>query len=192
VSPVEFIEQPQGTPSVYVESALGVGYCTPSDVASLNKARAIGTGQGQPTLLDLQTYILMGAGQINAILVNKGYSVPVNVASWPEAAAILNLANAEGAYYYMERAAPNSAHLELASQAWDAAKEMLADAKFVLNADMDQQRSEPRGPWVTMQPTGQTYDPFLDQFAGAGGDGMGGPAGLNSPQNPYFSRQQKF
>jgi hypothetical protein len=159
-----------------------MAYCTPSDVASLNKARAIGQGDN-PTLQDLQGYILMSAGEIDAILINKGYSVRVKTASWPEAATLLNGVNARGALALMEEASPSSTILDRSQAVWEAAKKMLSDAKTVLNADMDVQRSEPRGPWVTFEPTGETFDPmFRSRDWG----------GTNSARNPYFSRQQQF
>lgn len=159
-------------------------YCTRSDVASLNKARVIGSGNN-PTLDDVDVYISMTAAEIDSILVNKGYVVPVNVASSPETGALLNAINAKGAYWMMEEASPNSPNLDRARAAWEAAKKMLADAKFVLNAPQDVQRSEPRGPWVTFQPTGEVFDPM---FSHPGAP----PSPHNNPRNPYFSRQQRF
>lgn len=169
-----------------------MAYCTASDVASLNRARVIGVGQGQPGLADVQTYIDMTAGEIDAILVFKGYTVPVNVASWPEAGALLRIANAKGGVAMMEEAAPQSPNLDRFQKAWDAAKEMLADAKFVMNADMDVERSEPRGPWSTLTPSGRTFDPTNGGLYGFKGDGLSSyPAG-NNPRDPFFSRQQRF
>ncbi len=188
--PIEFFELPQGAPSeAYITEA--EGYCSVADVQALNWARTIGQGSN-PGVAQVQTYIEMAAGDIDAILVTKGYSIPVNVGSWPDAGRVLNAINARGAVAMMEEASPNSPNLDRALAAWEAAKKMLADAKFVLNADMDQARSEPRGPWITYTPTGQTYDPMLQEIGGCYGDGMGGPAGLNNPALPYFSRQQRF
>ena len=183
MSAIEFFEQPQGVPSV-TQYTPGYGYCTPSDVASLNRARAAAIGVGNnPTFQDLQGYILMTAGEIDAILTNKGYTVPVNSASYPAAGALLNMVNAKGAYAMMEEASPSSQNLDRALAAWEAAKKMLADAKFVLDAPQDMARSEPRGPWVTTQPTGRVYDPTFGKRESGHSD---------NPRDPYFSRQQQF
>jgi len=180
--PIEFFEIPQGAPSI-AQAQFGVGYCTPSDVAAMNKARIIGQGQN-PTLTDVDTYILMAAGQLDAILVNKGYDVPVNTASYPETAGLLAWANATGAWQLMEEASPNSPNIDRAQAAFDAAKKMLADAKFVMELPMEQARSEPRGPWLTFRPTGATYDPMLDELHYS--------SPTNDPRNSYFSRQQQY
>ena len=190
MSPVEFFEIPQGVPSL-VPAATGTAYCSASDVASLNKARTIGAGNN-PTVSDIDGYILMCAGQIDGILTNKGYAVPVNTASYPETAGLLGWANATGAWAMMEEASPDSPNIDRARQAWEQAKKMLSDATTVFDLPLNQARSEPRGPWITLQPTGQVYDPGLTSVGGQYGDGMGGPAGQNSPQNPYFSRQMRF
>lgn len=178
MSAIEFFEQPQGTPSQTTFTP-AYGYCTPSDVASLNKPRAaaIGVG-GNPTLTDIQGYIVMTAGEIDAILTSKGYQVPVNSASSPAAGALLNSLNAKGAYALMEEASPNSPNLDRARQAWEAAMKMLSDANFTLDAAMNLERSEPRGPWVTTQPSGRTYDPMF--------------GGRCNRQDPYFSRSQRY
>src|SRR5258707_570094 len=132
-----------------------MGYCPPSDVASVNKARVQGAGQN-PTAADVATYINLTAGDIDAVLVNKGYSVPVNVGSWPEAGAFLQGINIKGAVWMQEAAVNNNADVrDKAKAAYDEALKLLGDAKFVLNADMDVQRSEPRGPYLTFQPTGR-------------------------------------
>lgn len=165
-----------------------MSYCTASDVASVNKARVMGQGQN-PTASDVTTYINLAAGEIDAILVNKGYSVPVNAASWPEAGAFLQSVNVKGAVAMSETAQPtNPDARDKAKAAYDAALKMLSDAKFTLNADLDVQRSEPRGPWVTFTPDGRVYDPMFNQD---GRDGISSGQG-NNPQDPYFSRGQRF
>lgn len=177
--PIEFFDLPQGTPSV-TPVATSTGYCSASDVASLNKARTLGVGQN-PTVTDVNGYIEMTAGEIDAILVGKGYQVPVNTASYPEAEGILGWANATGAWAMMEQASPNSPNIDRARAAWDAAKKMLADAKFVMNLPMDDTRADPRGPWVTSHPTGRTFDPTATR-----------DIYHNNPADPYFARGMRF
>lgn len=183
--PVQFFELPagQGSP-VVTQVATITGYCTASDVASLNKARQIGQGNN-PTLTDVNGYIEMTAGQIDAILVNKGYSVPVNTASNPEAEGLLSWVNATAAWKMMEEASPNSPNIDRAARAADAAMKMLADAQFVMDLPMNQARAEPRGPWITFTPTERVFDP---QDAEIGFRN----SGCNDPSLPLFSRSMRF
>lgn len=168
-----------------------MSYATPSDVASLNKARVFGVGNN-PTVTDVTGYCTMVAGTIDSVLLSKGYSVPVNTASYPEAAGLLQWINATGAWVMMEEASPNSVNVDRAKAAYDAAIKMLSDAKFVMDLPMNTARADVRAPWVTFQPTGQTYDPtFGGGGNAAGGDGISGGGG-NNPANPFFSRQLRF
>jgi hypothetical protein len=168
----------------------GSPYCSIPDVAALNWARAIGVASN-PGNSQVQTYINMVAGEIDAVLIRHGYLVPVNIASYPDAARMLNTVNAKGAVWMMEEASPSSPNLDRAKAAYDAAMKMLADAQFVMNAAMDTTRSEPRAPWITYQPTGDTYDPQLENLGGYSGDGISS-GGRNQRSNPYFSRSQQF
>lgn len=153
-------------------------YATPSDVASLNKSLIFGVGRN-PTASDIAGYINMVAGEIDSILVSKGYDVPVNVASWPEAGALLNSVNARGGLAMFEEAAPVAPNVDRSKKAYDAALKMLADAQFVFDADLEEARSEPRGPYVTYQPSGRTFDP-LDHCR------------EQDRSLPFFSRSMRF
>lgn len=192
--PVEFFELPQGTPSVTaVVGSPTVGYCTPSDVASLNKARAAAWGtQGQVATTDVDGYILMVAGQIDAVLVNKGYSVPVNTASFPEVEGLLCYVNAQGAAWMVEEASPNSPNIDRVKTAFDAAMAMLASAKFTLDVPVDEARAEPRGPWVTFTPPDGVFDPQLRHLGGVAGDGISSGCVTNRRSLPFFSRGMQF
>ena len=136
------------------------GYTSLTQVAARNAARTL-TASSVPNIGQVQQFIMLSAGEINAILVNKGYQVPVNMASSPDAGQLLQSINTAGAYWMMEEAAPNSPNLDRAAAAWESAKKMLADSAFVLDAPQDQDRTEPRGPWVTFQPSGRHYDPTV-------------------------------
>ncbi len=127
-----------------------MSYCTVADVQSLNKARVIGA-QGQPTTSDVQGYINMVAGEIDAILTDKGYAVPIPPI-YPEAIAYLNAINATGAWHLMERSSQTSPNLDRAKAAWDTAIAKLVAAKSVMDVPKDVQRAEPRGPGVTPSP----------------------------------------
>lgn len=197
--PIEFFDLPQGTPSsTPVDGTTGttiVGYCGASDVASLNKPRAVAWNTPQNvTTSDVNGYIIMIAGQIDAVLVNKGYSVPVNTASFPEVEGLLAYVNAQGAAYMVEEASP---HVEPGSAdrvkaAFDAAMAMLESASFTLNVPVDVQRSEPRGPFITYTPPGRTFDPTAGggQFSGDGISRGGGCHG--NPADPFFTRGMRF
>jgi hypothetical protein len=144
-----------------------MAYAAVSDVQALNVARVIGA-QGQPTASQVGVYLNMAAGEIDAILVDKGYEVPVNVASYPEAAAYLNAINAKIAWHMMEAASANSPNLDRAHAAASEAKQALVAARAVMDVPKDVLRAEPRGPGVT--PTPQ----------------------LAFGNRPYFTRHQRF
>lgn len=157
-------------------------YCSVLDVQARTANRPV-TASSLPSIAQVQQFVIDAAAEINAILVNKGYLIPIVSASNPDAFALLHSANVTGGWAMMELASPQSINKDAAAKAWEAAKMMLSDQKFVLNAPMDQQRGEPRGPWVTTQPTGETYDPmFGHQFNRRDGN----------PANPYFSRQARY
>ena len=172
--------QRQLTPAEYPPPAVqGLPpYCSVIDVQGRNAARPV-TPTSVPNIAQVQGFIGDVSAEINAILINKGYSIPIVSASNPDAFALLHSMNVSGAHALTEKAAPNSPNLKAAEAAWEAAQKMLNSASFTLNAPMDQERSEPRGPWITTQPTGRTYDPLVGARRGA-------------PRDPFFSRQQKW
>jgi hypothetical protein len=143
-------------------------YCTPSDVASLNRARVMGAGTNQPNASDVQVMINMVGGEIDALLVTKGYEVPVNTASYPEAAAYLNAVNAKGALAMWEAASPNSPNVDRAEKAWMEAKTALETAREVMDIPKDETRAGTRGPGVSPKPAYGYHD------------------------RPYFRRHQQF
>lgn len=189
--PVEFFELPQGTPSDTPVST-GVGYCTPSDVASLNKVRSVSWGVNNiPNIADVDGYILMIAGQIDAALTNRGVQVPVNTASFPEAEGLLAGVNAWGAAWMVEEASPTSENIDRVKKAYDAAMSMLEGAKWTIDVPVDVQRAEVRAPLLTYQPPTGVYDPTLEGIGGFTGDGISA-GGQNSRRLPYFSRGLRF
>lgn len=126
-------------------------YCSTDDVQALNRARTIGAN-GQPTVADVQILINMAAGEIDAVLVNKGYAVPVDLDASPAAVAYLNSINARGAVAMMERSAPSSPNLDRFEREWEQAKTDLVAARSVMDLLKDETRSGPRGPGVTRTP----------------------------------------
>lgn len=129
-----------------------MSYCTPSDVQVLNRARPMGVGSNQPTASDVATMIDMVGGEIDQILVAKGYQVPVVTASSPEAAAYLRSINAKGAWAMWEASSPNSPNVDRATRAWDEARQALIAAREVMDVPKDMTRAGPRGPGVTSPP----------------------------------------
>lgn len=165
-------------------------YCAVSDVQALNPARQVGTGTGQPSVAQVQVYINMTAAEIDAILVTKGYTVPVS-SGYTEAYALLNAANARGAVAMMERGAPTSPNLDRFERGWEDTKTFLRDSQFTMDAPKDEQRASPRGPGVTTAPgvvSGQTLDPNYP-FQGV----QSVPPSLqNTGGVPFFSRGMQF
>ena len=158
-------------------------YCAPEDVAALNKARVLGQGNN-PTVEDVQVYINMAAAEIDSILVNKGYSVPIDP-SYQPAYNLLNSLNAKGAVAIMERSAPTSVNLDRWEKEWDAAKKDLIASDQVMDAPKDVQRAEPRGPGVTTAPgvvAGDVINPGLPFRR----------PWDNQPGTPMFSRTMTF
>lgn len=168
-----------------------MAYCTASDVASVKKSLILGQG-ANPTASDVTNYCNMVGGEIDAILTTRGIAVPVAVASYPEAASFLQSVNVKGAVWMtLDAIGTNPTERDRAKMAYDAATKLLSDAKFTIDVPVDQDRAEVRAPWLTLQPTGQTYDPALDVTGGCSGDGIS--SGLtNQRSSPYFARNQQF
>lgn len=167
-----------------------MSYCTPSDAASVNKARIIGQGNN-PTASDVAGYCAMISGEIDAILTTRGYVVPVSVASNPEAAGFLQSVAVKGVVWMMEQAVPtNKDARDSAKIAYDAAIKMLSDAKFSFDSPSETERSQVRAPFITFQPEPGTFDPTLQAIGGHRGDGISGRR--NNPQLPMFSRGMQF
>jgi hypothetical protein len=204
---IEFYDLPQGTPSVAPVST-GAAYCSASDVASLNKPRSVAWNTANNvTTTDVNGFIMMIAGQIDAVLVNKGYTVPVNTASNPDVEGLLAGLNAQGAAWLVERASPqvNPQQVTEAKLAYDTAMAALEMAKFTPNIPVDVARAQVRAPYVTYTPGGEYFDPQQAITVGMTGDGMGVPDSLGygisgqgaavstgNPANPFFVRGMQF
>lgn len=160
-----------------------MAYCVPSDVQALNTSRVAGQGNN-PSVAQIQTYINMTAGVIDAILTNKGYQVPVSPL-YPEAINYLCGVNAAGAAAMMERAAPTSVNLDRFEKEWEEAQKMLIDSQSIMDIPKDIARAEPRGPGVTVPPgvhQGETFDPVRP---------YGGKQHRHTSA-PMFSRNMEF
>lgn len=186
---IEFFDIPQGSPSTNPVSQ-ATGYCSASTVASLNTARVPGQGNN-PTITDIDGYIIMVAGQIDAVLSRNGYEVPVNTASVPEAEGFLAWVNATGAAWMVEEASPNSPNLDRSKAAFDAAMDMLENSKFAIAVPADTARAQVRAPFLTWNPPEGVYDPVREGRGGWNGDGIS-QCGTNSRRLPMISRSLQF
>lgn len=174
-----YVMQPIAYPPPPIPSELL--YCDLADVLAREPMQTV-TASTNPSISDVQGYIADACAQLNGILVNKGYEIPIVGASNPDAFALLHSLAVNGAWAQFAAAAPSSPNKDRAAAAWTAAQKMLGDAQFVLNAPQDIERTEPRGPWLTSFPTGETFDPMYGRHFGRHGN----------PKNPYFSRTQRF
>lgn len=147
-----------------------MSYASWPDVAALNKARKLGAGEN-PTEGDVQFYCENSAAEINAILLNKGYGLPIP-AEATEALALLRKINAEGGLVQMEKASPtrDGKQLTSAEASYAASLKDLREATEVLGIPKETGRSRPRGPGVTTAP----------------------PSNDPCQTRPYFSRQMMF
>lgn len=135
-------------------------YASVKDVEALNRARKIGQGDN-PTADDVSFYLEMAAGEINSLLLNKGYTVPISPDS-PTAAALLRGINAKGAQMHMEEASPSAPNLDRVRKEYEAELEKLMDADFTLDAPLNVERARPRGPGLTVpRARGLESQPFF-------------------------------
>jgi hypothetical protein len=181
--------QPVPTPVPYPPPAMSnQGYCSIAQVQARNAARTL-SATSQPNVAQVQQFILDTAAELDAILINKGYVVPVSPA-YPEAFSLMSGLNAIGAWYMMENSAGVSPNLDRARSAWEEAKGTLERAQTVMDAPKNQDRAGPRAPWLTWQPSGEYFDPFAVSLSLTGGTTHGGAH--SNPANPYFTRGQQY
>lgn len=138
-------------------------YATVPDVESLNRARKLGVGNNQPTSEDVEGYLGMVAGEIDAILINKGYAVPVQEAS-TTAWALLRGINAKGALVLLEKASPVAPNVDRTEKEYEIQLDKLRSADFSLDAPTVTERSRPRGPGLTVpRPGTLESEPFFSR-----------------------------
>lgn len=123
-------------------------YATPEDVEALNRARQYGVGKN-PTKEDLVMYLEVTAGEINTILLNKGYELPIPAAA-ANALQILRGINAKGALMQAEKASPSAPNVDRVEKEYNEQLAMLRDAEFSLDAPQAHERARPRGPGLTV------------------------------------------
>lgn len=136
-----------------------MSYATISDVQGLNAARTIGASS-TPNASQVGRFIDMTAAEIDSILVQKGYSLPIPTMA-SSALSYLSHVNALGAWQMTEQSSPNSPHLPLAVTMYANALKMLGDADQVLDIPKSAGRSAPRGPGFTVPPVGFVATPYF-------------------------------
>lgn len=141
--------------------AQGSIYASVSDVEALNRARKLGVNN-TPTADDVVVFLELRAGEINSILLNKGYSVPVDPTFAPAAFNLLRAINAKGAQLSVEESSPTAPNLDRVRKEWEGSLEKLESAAFSLDAPIDRERARPRGPGLTTPlPSTLESEPFF-------------------------------
>lgn len=136
-------------------------YANVNDVEALNRARKLGVNN-TPTSDDVVLFLELRAGEINSILLNKGYGVPVKPEDSPAAYSLLRAINAKGAQLSVEESSPNAPNLDRVRKEWESGLEKLESAAFTLDAPVDRERSRPRGPGLTAPlPSNLESKPFF-------------------------------
>ncbi len=147
-------------------TAEGGTYATVPDVQALTPARKFGQGTN-PTIADVQLYLTLCESEVNAILVEKGYTVPVVEATSPMAFGYLRRVALQGAVAQIEVSAGNGPNIERTRAIYEKSLERLEKAKTVLDAPKNDERAKPRGPGVTNVETptdaeeGEGREPFF-------------------------------
>src|SRR5690242_3553316 len=113
-----------------------MAYATISDVVSLEPARTYGAST-IPNTTQVAEYLDNRAAEIDAVLIEKGYAMPVpDTAS--SALILLRKINAQGAWADVSSGAPGSPYKESAPKAYASALEMLKAANTVLDMPKNQ------------------------------------------------------
>jgi hypothetical protein len=161
-----------------------MSYASLADVQALNPAR-IYTASSQPASAHVAVYLDNRAAELDMILIEKGYSLPVPTTA-SSALLFLRKVNAQGAWADVEKGAPSSPLRDEAQKAYDDALKMLKAANTVLDIPKDQTRASPRGPGLTT-PNGvvaTTFDPYAGELYGG--------ANQQDTGAPFFARNMTF
>lgn len=125
-----------------------LNYATVANVQALTPARKLGQG-GNPSPADVQLYLELVESEINGILVERGYAVPVSEKESPQAFGMLRRIAIEGTVAQIEASAGNGPNIDRARKTYERSIERLEDARLVMDAAKNTERSKPRGPGVT-------------------------------------------
>lgn len=127
-------------------------YASIEDVLARNRQRTF-TATSVPNASDVHGFLRQTAGELEALLIQKGYNLPIAttaVRAWE----YLRGLNALGAHVLVEQSAPTTRReqLEAARLMWKDGLRMLAAAESVLDIPRQISRSGARGPGVTPAP----------------------------------------
>lgn len=123
-------------------------YASVADVQALAPTRKLGVGNN-PTEANVLAYIEGVEAEINAILTNKGYSVPVLKEQAPLAFQLVRRITTQGALAQLEESAGNGPNIDRTQKVYAASLKQISEAREILDAAKDTERSKPRGPGVT-------------------------------------------
>lgn len=138
-------------------------YCSAADVQSLAPTRKLGQGNN-PTETDVLVYIEGVESEINAILTNKGYAIPVLEELAPLAFQFLRRITAQGAVAQLEASSANNpAAADKAEKVYQGNLKLISEAREILDAPQDTERDKPRGPGVTNVEASPGQEPFFSR-----------------------------
>lgn len=164
-----------------------IAYAGVGDVEAMNRGRKIGEG-ANPTKKDVEFFLEVVAAEIDGILIDKGYQLPIPSTA-TGALQMLRRVNAQGAILEVELASPSSQHAERFQKTYDESIEMLKTADLVMNVPKSDGRSKPRGPGLTVAPgvlTNAEYErQEREEQNGLIGESLGKSA-------PFFRRNMPF
>lgn len=125
-------------------------YASLDDVLARNQQRRAFTATSIPNASAVVGFLRQTAGELDAILVEKGYSLPIPTTAVRAWEYLRNL-NALGAHVLVEAGAPTTRRdvLDAARLMWKDAMKMLASSESVLDIPRDTTRASARGPGVT-------------------------------------------
>lgn len=154
-------------------------YASVTDVQALAPTRKLGQGNN-PSGADVRIMLEMVEAEINAILVNKGYSVPISKTLSPLAFQFLRRLTAQGAVAQLEASSGNGPNIERTAAIYAASLKSLSDAREIMDAALNVERAKPRGPGITTGLTPETIPT------------VGPEVNPTSPLTPYFRRGMQF
>lgn len=136
-------------------------YALVADVEALNRARKLGAGATMPTADDVALYLELAQGEIDGILVNKGYQLPIPQTA-TVARSLLRDLNAKGALMRLEKASPSAPNVDRVEKEYDTGLEKLADSSYTLPIPLETERARPRGPGLNVpRPSTLESEPFF-------------------------------
>lgn len=141
----------------------GATYCSVKDVEASAPTYKLGQGQ-TPTPSDVLGYIEGVESEINAILTNKGYAVPVEESAAPLAFRFVRWIATQGAVaqLYASASSPPQQTAE-AKKTYAANLKLLSEARSVMDAPQNAERTKPRGPGVTTVEAAPGNEPFFSR-----------------------------